>query len=104
RGNQIGQPIPIADAEDHIFGLSLVNDWSARDVQSWEYQPLGPFLAKSFATSISPWVVPMEALAPFRVPASPRAAHDPAPLAHLFDARDQEGGAIDVILEAFLLT
>ena len=82
-GNPLGQGIPIADAEDHIFGLCLVNDWSARDIQSWEYQPLGPFLAKSFATTISPWIVPLEALTPYRVPAPERAAGDPAPLAYL---------------------
>ena len=67
-GNSLGQPIRIDEVKDHIFGLCLVNDWSARDIQKWEYQPLGPFLAKSFATTISPWVVTMEALTPFRVP------------------------------------
>ncbi|HEV2444671.1 MAG TPA: fumarylacetoacetase, partial [Candidatus Sulfopaludibacter sp.] len=103
-GNSLGEPIPAGRAGAHIFGLSLVNDWSARDIQSWEYQPLGPFLAKSFATSVSPWVVPMAALAPFRVPAPARPADDPAPLPHLYDARDQEAGAIDLTVEAFLLT
>jgi fumarylacetoacetase len=82
-GNKLGQPIPIAKAEQHIFGLCLVNDWSARDIQSWEYQPLGPFLGKSFATTISPWIVPLEALAPFRSPTAIRAADDPQPLAYL---------------------
>ncbi len=82
-GNELGEPIPIAEAEQHIFGLCLVNDWSARDIQSWEYQPLGPFLAKSFATTISPWIVPMEALAPYRVPAAERPSGDPAPLPYL---------------------
>ena len=89
-GNPLGEPIPIDRAGEHIFGISLLNDWSARDIQSWEYQPLGPFLAKSFATSVSPWVVPMAALAPFRVPAAPRPAGDPAPLPYLFDADDQQ--------------
>lgn len=103
-GNSLGEPIPVGSAGEHIFGLSLVNDWSARDIQAWEYQPLGPFLAKSFATSVSPWVVPMAALAPFRVPATPRPAGDPAPLPHLYDARDQAAGAIDLTVEAFLLT
>jgi fumarylacetoacetase len=103
-GNPLGEPIPISKAASHIFGLCLVNDWSARDIQSWEYQPLGPFLAKSFATSVSPWVVPMAALAPFRVVALPRPAGDPAPLPYLNDADDQEAGALDLTLEAFLLT
>jgi fumarylacetoacetase len=103
-GNPLGQPLPISSAGEHIFGLSLVNDWSARDMQSWEYQPLGPFLAKSFATSVSPWVIPMDALKPFRVPAAARPADDPPSLTHLLDAKDQETGAIDLTLEAFLLT
>ncbi len=80
QGNMLGEPIPIDEAEDHIFGLVLVNDWSARDIQAWEYQPLGPFLAKNFATSISPWVVPLEALEPFRT-AGPK--QDPEPLPYL---------------------
>ena len=103
-GNPLGEPIEIGRASEHLFGLSLVNDWSARDIQSWEYQPLGPFLAKSFATSVSPWVVPMEAFAPFRVGVSPRPAEDPTPLPYLLDAQDQGFGAIDLTLEAFLLT
>jgi fumarylacetoacetase len=103
-GNQLGEPIVISRAAEHLFGLSLVNDWSARDIQSWEYQPLGPFLAKSFATSVSPWVVPIAAFAPFRVGASPRPSEDPAPLPYLLDSPDQESGAIDLTLEAFLLT
>jgi len=103
-GNPLGEPIPINCAGERIFGVLLVNDWSARDIQSWEYQPLGPFLAKSFATSISPWVVPMDALKPFRVPAAPRPADDPVPLPYLYDDEDQEAGAIDLILEAYLLT
>jgi len=100
-GNLRGQPIPIADAEEHIFGLCLVNDWSARDIQSWEYQPLGPFLAKSFATTISPWVVTMEALAPYRVPATARPQGDPAVLDYLAQA-DSDHAAIDVTLEVLL--
>ena len=103
-GNPLGEPVAIGRAGERIFGLCLVNDWSARDLQSWEYQPLGPFLAKSFATSVSPWVIPMAALAPFRVPASPRPAGDPAPLDYLNDADDQLSGGIDLTLEAFLLT
>ncbi len=100
-GNPLGQSVPIAEAEDHIFGLCLVNDWSARDIQSWEYQPLGPFLAKSFATSISPWIVSLEALAPYRVPVPERAALDPAPLAYLRSPTAERDG-IDLWLEAFL--
>jgi fumarylacetoacetase len=101
-GNALGQPIPIAEAEQHIFGLCLLNDWSARDMQSWEYQPLGPFLAKSFATSISPWIVTMEALEPFRVPAFLRPDGDPAPLPYLNSAEDQARGGIDLTLEVHL--
>ena len=82
-GNTRGEPIPAADAEDHIAGVCLLNDWSARDLQTWEYQPLGPFLAKNFATSISPWMVTLEALEPFRCAAPPRPEGDPQPLAHL---------------------
>ena len=82
-GNPMGQPIPIAEAEDHLFGVCLLNDWSARDIQAWEYQPLGPFLAKNFATSISPWIVTREALEPFRCPVAPRPEGDPEPLPHL---------------------
>jgi fumarylacetoacetase len=103
-GNQLGEPIPVRQAGSRIFGISLVNDWSARDIQSWESQPLGPFLSKSFATSVSPWVVPMAALAPFRVPAALRPSDDPAPLGYLFDAMDQYTGAIDLTVEAWLLT
>ncbi len=82
-GNQLGHTIPLEEAEERMFGLCLVNDWSARDLQSWEYQPLGPFLAKNFATTVSPWVVTIDALAPFRAPAFARAAGDPAPLPYL---------------------
>src|ERR1700691_5184088 len=103
-GNSLGQSIPIAEAEQHIFGLCLVNDWSARDIQAWEYQPLGPFLAKSFATSLSPWVVTMEALAPFRTPAFARAEGDPAPLSYLYGQSDQEHGGLDLWLEVSLLS
>lgn len=85
-GNAMGHPIPIGEAEDHLFGVCLLNDWSARDIQSWEYQPLGPFLGKSFATSISPWIVTLDALEPFRCAASARAAGDPEPLPHLRSA------------------
>ena len=102
--NPLGEPVAIRQAGEHIFGLSLLNDWSARDIQSWENQPLGPFLSKSFATSVSPWVVPMAALAPFRVPAALRPAEDPEPLTYLFDATDQYTGAINLTVEAWLLT
>lgn len=101
-GNELGEPIDIADAEDHIFGLCLVNDWSARDMQKWEYQPLGPFLAKNFATSISPCIVTMEALAPFRCPAMERPAGDPRPLPYLFSEENQARGGVDIQLEVFL--
>lgn len=100
-GNVLGHPIPIDEAEQHIFGLCLVNDWSARDIQAWEYQPLGPFLAKNFATTISPWIIPMEALAPYRVPIPERPADDPAPLPHLASS-DNDHAAFDVTLEVFL--
>ena len=103
-GNSLGDPVAIDHAGEVAFGISLLNDWSARDIQSWEYQPLGPFLSKSFATSVSPWVVPMAALAPFRCPALARPALDPQPLEYLLSAEDQQGGAIDLTLEAFLLT
>jgi fumarylacetoacetase len=101
-GNELGQPIPIAGAEAHIFGLCLLNDWSARDIQSWEYQPLGPFLAKSFSTSISPWVITMEALTPYRVPAFPRPEGDPEPLPYLNSPEDRERGGVDLTLEVHI--
>jgi fumarylacetoacetase len=104
RENRLGETIPIGEAEENIFGICLVNDWSARDVQAWEYQPLGPFLAKSFATSLSPWVVTIEALAPFRVPAFARAEGDPAPLPYLFDQDDREKGGLDLCLQVSLLS
>src|SRR5262249_7695961 len=91
-GNELGTPVAIADAASHIAGFCLLNDWSARDIQAWEYQPLGPFLAKSFFTTISPWVGTPEALAPFRTAQAPRPAGDPAPLPYLFDAADQAAG------------
>ncbi len=102
RGNELGRPVAIADAHDHVLGLCLVNDWSARDVQAWEYQPLGPFLSKSFATTISPWVVTLDALAPFRCPAFERGPDDPAPLPYLDDPHDREQGGFDITVEALL--
>jgi fumarylacetoacetase len=101
-GNKLGEPISIEKAEEYIFGLCLVNDWSARDIQRWEYQPLGPFLAKSFATTISPWIVTLEALAPFRVPACPRAEGDPPPLPYLFSAANEAHGGFDLQLAVLL--
>jgi fumarylacetoacetase len=101
-GNTLGEPIAIREARKHLFGLCLVNDWSARDIQRWEYQPLGPFLAKNFGTTISPWVVTMDALAPFRVSAFARAAEDPAPLPYLHEAEDQRAGGLDITVEAWL--
>jgi fumarylacetoacetase len=99
RTNALGEPVPIEHAEEHILGLCLVNDWSARDIQTWEYQPLGPFLAKNFATSISPWVVTLDALEPFRVPVTPRAEGDPEPLPYLTSVNDR---AFDITLEVWL--
>jgi fumarylacetoacetase len=103
RGNSLGEPIPLDEAESHLFGVCLLNDWSARDLQSWEYQPLGPFLAKNFATTISPWVVTLEALAPFRAPWM-RPADEPQPLAYLDSREVRAAGAVDVELEAYLET
>jgi fumarylacetoacetase len=103
-GSEMGEAIPIGQAGEHLFGLCLVNDWSARDVQSWEYQPLGPFLAKNFATTISPWVVTAEALLPFRVRAAERAEGDPQPLPYLTDADDQQWGGFDLAVEVYLQT
>jgi fumarylacetoacetase len=102
--NPLGQPVSLEQAEEHIFGLCLVNDWSARDIQRWEYQPLGPFLSKSFATSISPWVVTLEALAPFRAPAFQRPAGDPEPLPYLDAPGNRTAGGFDIQLEALLRT
>jgi fumarylacetoacetase len=104
KGNELGSTIPIENAEEHIFGLCLVNDWSARDIQAWEYQPLGPFLAKNFATTISPFVVTMEALAPFRTPAFERDADDPQPLPHLNSEHNKLFGGFDIKLEVFIQT
>jgi fumarylacetoacetase len=101
-GNALATPIPIGEAESHIFGLCLMNDWSARDIQAWEYQPLGPFLGKNFCTTVSPWVVTLEALAPFRVPAFTRSEGDPAPLPYLLSAEDQSNGGVDLALEVWL--
>jgi fumarylacetoacetase len=103
-GNTLGESIPIGEAEEHIFGICLVNDWSARDIQAWEYQPLGPFLGKSFATSLSPWVVTVEALAPFRTAVFTRPEGDPAPLPYLFGESNQEQGGLDLWLEVSLLS
>ncbi|MBP5953129.1 MAG: fumarylacetoacetase [Pseudomonas sp.] len=104
QGNEMGDSIAIGDAAEHIAGFCLLNDWSARDIQAWEYQPLGPFLSKSFITSVSPWVVTAEALEPFRTAQPARPQGDPQPLPYLFDKRDQDGGAFDIELEVLLLT
>jgi fumarylacetoacetase len=101
-GNTWGEAVGVRDAESHVFGACLVNDWSARDIQAWEYQPLGPFLAKSFATTVSPWVVTFDALAPFRVPASERPAGDPAPLPYL-DTTGVASG-FDLTIDVWLAT
>jgi fumarylacetoacetase len=103
-GNRLGRPVPIGKALDHVFGVVLLNDWSARDIQAWEYQPLGPFLGKSFATTISPWIVTLEALAPFRCAAFPRSGDQPAPLPYLSDKSDQDSGNYDIRMEAHLRT
>jgi fumarylacetoacetase len=104
KGNTLGEPIAIGDAAEHIAGFCLLNDWSARDIQAWEYQPLGPFLSKSFLTSVSPWVVTAEALEPFRRAQPARPEGDPQPLPYLLDKRDQAAGAFDIELEVLLLT
>ena len=103
QGNALGEPITIADAEQHLFGVTLLNDWSARDLQAWEYQPLGPFLSKNFATTLSPWIVTMEALAPFRAKFE-RPAGDPQPLPYLDVPANRESGALDITLEVWLQT
>ncbi len=103
-GNRQDESIPIGEAERHIAGLCLLNDWSARDIQSWESQPLGPFLGKSFRTSVSPWIITTEALEPFRMAQPARPAADPLPLPHLLDAADQARGAFDIDCEVFLST
>jgi fumarylacetoacetase len=104
RGNELGSPIPIGEASEHIAGYCLLNDWSARDLQAWEYQPLGPFLAKNFLTSVSPWIVSPQALEPFRKAMPPRPSGDPAPLAYLDDRADRESGALGIQLEVTLST
>ena len=103
-GNVLGHPIPIAEAEERLFGLCLVNDWSARDMQAWEYQPLGPFLAKNFATTISPWIVTLDALAPYRAPALERPPNDPRPLPYLDSTANARAGGFDIQLEVWLRT
>lgn len=104
QGNALGKPIAIGEAVNHIAGLSILNDWSARDVQAWEYQPLGPFLAKNFHSSLSPWIVTMDALAPYRTAQPARSEGDPAPLPYLFHETDQNNGAFDVTMEVHIHT
>jgi fumarylacetoacetase len=103
-GNELGQPIAITEAPNHLFGYCLLNDWSARDIQRFESAPLGPFLAKSLSTSISPWVVTEEAMRPFRAPAFKRAEGEPAPLPHLSSPRERDSGGFDLVLLAYLRT
>ena len=103
-GNRLGQPIALRDALEHVFGVVLLNDWSARDIQAWEYQPLGPFLGKSFATTISPWVVTMDALEPYHCPAFVRPSDDPQPLPYLLDDADQREGGLSIEMEMHLRT
>ncbi|MHB0705158.1 fumarylacetoacetase [Roseomonas mucosa] len=103
-GNELGEPVPVGEAASHVAGYCLLNDWSARDIQAWEYQPLGPFLAKNFGSTLSPWVVTPEALAPFRIAQPPRPEGDPAPLPYLLDEADQRTGAFDLELEVLLAT
>jgi fumarylacetoacetase len=102
-GNPQGDPVPMSKAEDHVFGLGLLNDWSARDIQAWEYQPLGPFLSKNFASTVSPWIVTLQALAPFRVPFE-RPEGDPSPLPYLDSEANRLRGAVDIDLEVLILT
>jgi fumarylacetoacetase len=103
KDNALGEPVSMAEAEEHVFGLALLNDWSARDIQAWEYQPLGPFLAKNFASTVSPWIVTMEALQPFRIPFQ-RPESDPQPLPYLDSPVNRESGGIDIKLEVWLQT
>ena len=103
-GNTLGEAIPIGRAQSHVAGYGLLNDWSARDIQAWEYQPLGPFLAKNFGSTVSPWVITPEALEPFRIPQPPRPAEDPRPLPYLMDEADQASGAFDLALEVLIIT
>jgi fumarylacetoacetase len=102
--SELGRPVPVGTAAQHVFGFCLLNDWSARDVQAWEYQPLGPFLGKNFATTVSPWVVTAEALAPFHTAAFARPEGDPAPLPYLDDADDRAQGGLGITLEVFLVS
>jgi fumarylacetoacetase len=104
RGNALGEPIAIEDADDHIAGLGLLNDWSARDLQAWEYQPLGPFLAKNFMTTVSPWIITAEALSPFHIAQPPRPGGDPTPLPYLLGAADQAEGAYAITLDVLIQT
>jgi len=104
QGNALGEPIGMAQAEEHLFGVTLLNDWSARDLQAWEYQPLGPFLSKNFATTVSPWLVTMEALAPFRAKAFERPIGDPLPLPYLDSDVNRHTGGLDITLEVWLQT
>lgn len=104
QGNELGSPVPIGEASEHVAGYCLLNDWSARDLQAWEYQPLGPFLAKNFLTSVSPWIVSSDALAPFRKAMPPRPAGDPEPLPYLDDPADRDSGALGIQLEVTLST
>ncbi|WP_211235068.1 fumarylacetoacetase [Azohydromonas australica] len=102
-GNSLGEPVAIEQAEDHVFGICLLNDWSARDIQAWEYQPLGPFMSKNFATTISPWIVTLDALAPYRVPFQ-RPEGDPQPLPYLDSEANRREGSLDIQLQVDLLT
>ena len=103
-GNLQGETIGVRHAASHLFGVALLNDWSARDIQAWEYQPLGPFLGKSFATTVSPWITPLMALEPFRVPARGRAEGEPQPLPYLLDEADQQSGGLDLRVECWIRT
>jgi fumarylacetoacetase len=102
--SEIGSPVAVSEASRHLFGVCLLNDWSARDIQAWEYQPLGPFLGKTFGTTISPWIVTADALRPFQAAARRRGPDEPQPLPYLFCPRDQAGGALDITVEAYLRT
>lgn len=104
RGNMLGEPISIEDAEDHMLGMCILNDWSARDLQKWEYVPLGPFLAKNFASTVSPYIVTMEALAPFRCGAMERDANDPQPLAYMDSDSNRKAGGIDIKVEVHIVS
>lgn len=97
-GNELGSPVGIDEAESHVFGIGILNDWSARDIQAWEYQPLGLFLAKNFASTVSPWIITLEALAPYRVPFG-RPTDDPQPLPYLDSARQRAEGSLDIVLD-----